>query len=187
MNLAQALDSNALRRPNLPAVITRDMIITHRKFREMVCRRATQLVELGVTQGDIVGVNLKDNPEHLAALFALARIGAAALPMDWRWTVEEKSRLTEFFDPRIVLSEVDDPFAGIGGSWQSVSTGEEWLAATESADPDATSLADGDPPLLLALSSGTTGIPKGPLITHDQFLARFMIYFATLGFNERTR
>ena len=187
MNLAQALDSNALRRPNLPAVITRDMIITHRKFREMVCRRATQLVELGVTQGDIVGVNLKDNPEHLAALFALARIGAAALPMDWRWTVEEKSRLTEFFDPRIVLSEVDDPFAGIGGNWQSVSTGEEWLAATESADPAATSLADGDPPLLLALSSGTTGIPKGPLITHDQFLARFMIYFATLGFNERTR
>ena len=29
--------------------------------------------------------------------------------------------------------------------------------------------------------------PKGPLITHDQFFARFMIYFVTLGFSERTK
>ena len=95
MNLAAALDTNALRRPDHPAIITRNKIITHKAFREMVCRRATHLVGLGVTQGDIVGVNLKDNPEHLAALFALARIGAASLPMDWRWTVEEKTRLAQ--------------------------------------------------------------------------------------------
>ena len=187
MNLAEALDTNALRRPGLPAVITRDVIITHAKFRDMVCRRAARLADLGVLQGDIVGVNMKDNPEHLAALFALARIGAAALPMDWRWTVEEKSRLAEFFDPRVVLSEPDDPFAPIGGDWKSIKTDTDWQDAVDAANPDATTLAEGDPPLLLALSSGTTGIPKGPLITHDQFFARFMIYFATLGFTERTR
>ena len=90
MNLAEPLDTNALRRPDRPAVVTRDIVITHSEFRDMVCRRATRLAELGVARGDIVGVNLKDNPEHLAALFALARIGAAALPMDWRWTVEEE-------------------------------------------------------------------------------------------------
>ena len=187
MNLAEPLDTNALRRPGLPAVVTRDIVITHAEFRDMVCRRATRLAELGVTRGDIVGVNLKDNPEHLAALFALARIGAAALPMDWRWTVEEKSRLAEFFDPRVVLSEPEDPFARIGGDWQSVKTDTDWRSAADAADPNATDLADGDPPLLLALSSGTTGIPKGPLITHDQFFARFMIYFVTLGFTERTK
>ncbi len=187
MNLAEALDTNALRRPDLPAIITRDITITHEEFREMVCRRATHLVELGVVQGDIVGVNLKDNPEHLAALFALARIGAAALPMDWRWTVEEKSRLTEFFTPRVVLSDPNDLFVDVHGDWQSVKTNEAWRNTVDDADPDATLLAGGDPPLLLALSSGTTGIPKGPLITHDQFFARFMIYFATLGFTERTK
>ena len=41
--------------------------------------------------------------------------------------------------------------------------------------------------LLLSLSSGTTGIPKGPIISHNQMFARFMIYFMTLGFNERSR
>ncbi len=187
MNLAEALDGNARRRPHAPAVITATDTINHADFRNMACRRAARLAELGVERGDIVGVNLKDNSEHLAALFALARLGAASLPMDWRWTVEEKSRLAEFFSPKIVLSEPDDPFARIGGDWQSVKTDRAWLDAVRKCNPDATELADGDPPLLLALSSGTTGIPKGPLITHDQFFARFMIYFATLGFNERTR
>jgi acyl-CoA synthetase (AMP-forming)/AMP-acid ligase II len=187
MNLAEALDGNALRRPDAAAVITPEETITHAAFRDMVCRRATRLAGLGVTRGDIVGVNLKDTPEHLAALFALARLGAAALPMDWRWTVEEKSRLAEFFTPRVVLSEPDDPFAGIGGDWLSVRADDDWRTSVDTADPEGAPLADGDPPLLLALSSGTTGIPKGPLITHDQFFARFMIYFVTLGFTERTR
>ena len=125
MNLAEPRDTNALRRPGLPAVVTRDIVITHAEFRDMVCRRATRLAELGVSRGDIVGVNLKDNPEHLAALFALARIGAAALPMDWRWTVEEKSRLADFFDPSVVLSEPEDPFVRIDGDWQSVKTNSD--------------------------------------------------------------
>jgi len=187
MNLAEALDQNARRRPQTPAVITPTETISHAAFRDMVCRRAAYLSSIGAQRDDIVGVNLKDTPEHLAALFALARIGAAALPMDWRWTTDEKARLTEFFKPRIVLSETDDPFTDMDGAWNTVPIDQDWENNVAAADPEATSLAGGDPPLLLALSSGTTGIPKGPLITHNQFFSRFMIYFATLGFSERTR
>ena len=60
----------------------------------------------------------------------------------------------------MILSEPEDPFAGIDGDWQSVKTNSNWRSAADAADPDATDLEDGDPPLLLALSSGTTGIPK---------------------------
>ncbi|MGZ0246787.1 MAG: AMP-binding protein, partial [Alphaproteobacteria bacterium] len=115
-------------------MITPDETISHAAFRDMVCRRAAHLSALGVARDDIVGVNLKDTPEHLAALFALARIGAAALPMDWRWTVEEKSRLAEFFTPRIVLSEPDDAFADVTGDWMSVRNDAAWAEDVAGAD-----------------------------------------------------
>jgi len=40
---------------------------------------------------------------------------------------------------------------------------------------------------VLSLSSGTTGRPKGPALTHDQFIARFVIQWVTLGFNQHDR
>ena len=187
MNLAKSLETNALRRPNHPAIIEKTGVTSHREFNDMVKKRAALLCQLGAKTGKIVGVNLQDTAEHLAVLFALARIGVAALPMDWRWTDSEKSSLTAFFKPCIVISDPADSFGEIKGTWKSVKADDNWLSSVNSANPKAAPLATGDPPLLLALSSGTTGIPKGPLISHKQFFARFLIYFSTLGFSERTR
>ena len=187
MNLAQALDLNAARRPQKPAIVTPSQTITQSEFRNMVCRCANQFLNMGISKGDIVGINLGDTADHLSALYALARIGAIALPMDWRWTISEKNRLAEFFKPCLIISEIHDEFGEVRSSWTSVVTDTEWQNSINALDPETAPIAGGDPPFLLALSSGTTGIPKGPLITQEQFFSRFMIYFVTLGFNERTR
>ena len=187
MNLAEALESNARRRPDHPAVIDRHRSLSHGAFFDVVCRWASGLADLGVSPGDIVGVNLGDTAEHLIALYAIPRAGGVILPMDQRWTKEEKSRVAGFFGAGIVISEPDDVFVTTGGPWRNLAIGPDWSTAVENADPARIFPETDDPPLLLALSSGTTGVPKGPLITQSQFLARFMIYFVTLGFNERTR
>lgn len=187
MNLADALESNARRRPDHPAVIDRHRSLSHGAFFDLVCRWASGLADLGVSPGDIVGVNLGDTAEHLIALYAIPRAGGVILPMDHRWTKEEKSRIAGFFGARIVISEPDDVFVRKEGPWRNVAIGPDWTAAVENADPARIFPEADDPPLLLALSSGTTGVPKGPLITERQFLARFVIYFVTLGLNERTR
>jgi acyl-CoA synthetase (AMP-forming)/AMP-acid ligase II len=187
MNLADALSDNAFRRPDHPAVIAGDRVLSHGAFFDLVCRWASAVADLGVVAGDIVGVNLKDTAEHLVALYATARCGAAILPMDWRWTEEEKSRVAGFFGAKIVLSEADDPFNRVAGTWRNVVANADWDETVGVADGSRIFPETDDPAFLLALSSGTTGVPKGPLITHRQFFARFMIYFVTLGFNERTR
>ena len=120
MNLADALSDNAFRRPDHPAVIAGDRMLSHGAFFDLVCRWASAVADLGVVAGDIVGVNLKDTAEHLVALYATARCGAAILPMDWRWTEEEKSRVAGFFGAKIVLSEADDPFNRVAGTWRNV-------------------------------------------------------------------
>lgn len=187
MNIADILPNHAARRPDHPAIIDGGRIITHGEYETLVRQWAAHLRALGVREGDIVGINLKDTAEHLIALYAIPRLGAAILPMDWRWTVEEKSRIADYFGARLVLIEADDSFANERGSWTGAVVDNTWNRAVTAADPEQDFPEGGNPPLVLSLSSGTTGIPKGPLITHDQFFARFMIYFVTLGFNERSR
>ena len=187
MNLADALQNNALRRPDHPAIVEGDRELTHHAFFELVCGWASRFANLGIGSGDIVGLNLKDTAEHLVALYAVARAGAAVLPMDWRWTDTEKSRLAEHFRARCVLSEPDDTFAAVDGGWRNIPIDQAWRESVAETVPQHDVGQHDDAPLLLALSSGTTGTPKGPLITHRQFFARFMIYFVTLGLNERTR
>ncbi len=187
MNLADALAGNAHRRPDHAAVIEDGRVLSYLEFFKATRRWAAALAGLGAGPGQIVGVNLKDTAEHLIALYAIARAGAGILPMDWRWTDHEKENVAGAFGAQLVISEADDGFATLDGPWQSVRLDPDWEGKLAQAEADRTFLESDDPPLVLALSSGTTGTPKGPLITHRQFLARFMIYFVTLGFNERTR
>lgn len=188
MNLSDAIDTNARRRPDYPAIVRRDGgVITYRDYGLWVRRWATVLVADGIGPGDIVGVNLKDTADHLVALYAVARAGAAILPMDWRWTIDEKSRIAQFFGACLVLSEPDDPFLETTGNWTGMAVDADWHRRVNTIVPQAEFADTDDPALVLALSSGTTGTPKGPMITHRQFQARFMIYLITIGFSERDR
>jgi acyl-CoA synthetase (AMP-forming)/AMP-acid ligase II len=187
MNLADMLANNAARRPDHPAIIDGDRTITHAGFHDLARRWAGHLEDQGVEAGDIVGVNLRDTPEHLIALFAIARLGAIILPIDCRWTRGEKERIADFFEARLVLCEPDDEAGTEHPKWIRAAVDNEFLGAVDATNGDRAFPEGGNPPLALSLSSGTTGTPKGPLISHDQMFARFMIYYVTLGFSESTR
>ena len=188
MNLSDSIETNARRRPDHPAIVRRDgSIISHRDYGLAVRRWASVLADDGIGPGHIVGINLKDTADHLVALYAIARSGAAILPMDWRWTIEEKARIAGFFDARAVLCEPDDPFLAAKGPWAGIAIDDSWQQRVRACAPRTDFPTADDAALVLALSSGTTGTPKGPMITHRQFLARFLIYFISIGFSERDR
>lgn len=183
MNLADMLANHARRRPDHPAIIAGERTLDYATLDGQVGRTAAHLAALGARPRDIVGVCLKDTPEHLVVLYALARLGAAAFPMDWRWTDEEKRRLVAFFRPVFVLTEPD----ALPLDSTTVPVGPDWHAAVVRAGDSPPAPADEDPPLVLALSSGTTGRPKGPMMAHSHMFGRFLIYFVTLGFTEHDR
>ena len=112
MNIADRLTEHAGRRPDHPAIIDGARTITYAELDPLVRRTAAHLAALGIGQGDLVGLSLGDNADHLVLLYAVARLGAAILPMDVRWTQSEKSGLVEFFKARLVVCEEGGEIGG---------------------------------------------------------------------------
>lgn len=184
MNLAQALDDNARTRPDHPAIIDGDRVVTHAELAPLVRRVAAHLLSLGLKHQSLVGVCLKDSFDHVILLYALARAGLVMLPMDVRWTGEERGRVARHFGAELVLVEPD---ATALQSFRAVAIDESWRRAAARHDPDRPFPTSGDDHLLLSLSSGTTGRPKGPVVTHHQFFRRFMTHWINLGLNSHDR
>jgi len=182
-NIALALDENAIRRGNHPAIIEGERSISYRALSPMVQRIAGHLANLGVRENDTVGICLRDSADHLMILYAVARLGAVVLPLDWRWTEPEKTNVAAFFDVSLIAVE---PGAGLK-DFDCVDIDDEWRRAVANSHPQSVCASGGDRPVVLSLSSGTTGRPKGPMMTHAQFIARFVMQWVTLGFNQHDR
>jgi len=180
VNLADALDIHAKARPSHPALIDGDLTLTHAAFAARVRRMAAWVLGLGLPADQPVGVCLADTAQHVVALYALARAGLAILPMDARWTEEERRNVATHFGASLVLLEPD----------MAALPGLRCLVPDEASDAEAAQArfgSDAEAPFVLSLSSGTTGRPKGPLIAHRHFLARFRTHWINLGLNGRDR
>ncbi len=140
---------------------------------------AHALAARGVRRGQLAGVALGDHAEHLVALLGLARLGAVILPMDCRWPAAEKRNVAAHFAAEHLLLEAEDD-SDLPGA---IRCAPGWIAPSETPYEDPL-VTDGSP-LLLSLSSGTTGMPKGPRVGHRQFENRFMTYWINLGLNAQ--
>ena len=182
-NIALALEENAKRRGNRPAIINGAKIISYRDLDIAVKKIAGHLKDQNVEEGALIGVCLPDTEDHLMILYAIARLGAVILPMDWRWTETEKTNVATFFKVSLVIGAPGDEISG----FKYLSIDSKWQKLVHQRAADTSCTPGGTRPVVLSLSSGTTGRPKGPLLTHAQFTARFVMQWVTLGFNQHDR
>jgi acyl-CoA synthetase (AMP-forming)/AMP-acid ligase II len=166
-------------RPTHFALIDGARRIDFRTLDRLIDGTAHRLAGLGIVRGRLVGVALRDHADHVVTLLALARMGAVTLPMDCRWSVQEKRSMAEQFAADHVLLEADDSAVNGAPGWDPLPD------CVESDEPYCDPSVDDASPLLLSLSSGTTGMPKGPRVSHRQFEMRFMAYWINLGMNAQ--
>ena len=162
MNLANVVREHAEQRGNKTAIRFRDELISYADLWSEIERIASWLHRLGVAKGDRVGLSMAEHPQHLAAHFAIARLGAVIVPMDHRWTGKEKAAAAEAFRVKVIMTDADD------------------LSGTHTGDLPAIDDADSD--LLISLSSGTTGRPTGALVTHRNLYERFVSQWHAIGY-----
>ena len=179
-NIAAILDIHAKTRGSHPAILFKDTLWSYADLADRVKAQSTVLNQNGIGCGDLVGLCMLDCAEHIAAMFALARVGAIMLPMDNRWSKDEKKRFINHFQPKTVIIDDAEKLENV-----QVLNSETYFLQAEEANPKLAPqpINSDDMPLLISLSSGTTGRPKGPAITHQQMINRFINQTVSLSFD----
>jgi acyl-CoA synthetase (AMP-forming)/AMP-acid ligase II len=178
--MGEGLRRNASKFPVKIAVKDRFRQITYSELNARVNQLAQGLLSLGVRKGDGVALMVGNRIEHLEIIFATAKIGALAIPLDVKWRALELASVVSALEPKILLlqedcrheferaKELQDLNFLTSVSLSSDRTYSELLNGQSSAEP-AIHVSEDDPFAVL-LTSGTTGFPKGCLATHRTFV-----------------
>ncbi|MCY4239879.1 MAG: long-chain fatty acid--CoA ligase [Rhodospirillaceae bacterium] len=166
--------------------------LTYAQLNERATRLARWLQNHGVERGDRIGLLACNGPETFELEFAVGKIGAVMVPLNWRLAQPELEYILRNFVPRILIYDAD--FCEICGALITAcdiphglmidvtSPDSPYDVAIASADPDpAVETLTHDDLAMIMYTSGTTGKPKGAMITHRMNLYNCI----NLGFSSR--
>jgi len=195
--LGALLDTAATRWSGNPALEYRGRQISYAELRARVDRIAAGLLRLGIAPGHPVGLLLPNTPWHPISFLALARLGARAVhlsPLDAKRVLQHK--LADSGARTIITTDLPGMLSTAldlldAGAADRVLLGEdaEWGGEAGQGDARAQSLSAlaADPPAswpavssddvaLLQYTGGTTGMPKGAMLTHGNLTAAVSTY-----------
>ena len=174
--------------------------MTFWQLREQILCMANALGTLGVRKGERVGVHLPTSPQYVVAYHAVLSLGAVVVNLNPMYTTDELKALVEktgittliTFDmvlpnirplcqaveiPRVIVTKITDYIEGFGKStpdelelekgWRHFS---DLLEGTKSKKLPRVDILPDDP-ALIQFTGGTTGIPKGAILTHANLVA----------------
>ena len=162
--------------PHAVALENGTRLLTFRELDERARRMANWLRAQGIQHGDRVAVLSENRLEYIDLLFAAARIGAIVACQNWRLAPPELQHCLDLVSPRLLLASERH-----SGLLQKVETRDALVRVFDSTfnDDVAASTHDALPvdvgtedALLILYTSGTTGVPKGAVISHRAELAR---------------
>jgi len=177
MNLARLLHDAARRIPDVPALaLGARTIATYRELSARVAALAGGLLGRGLASGDRVALAMKNCPEYYELMFACWHAGLAVVPINAKLHPKEFAYILENSDAKLAFVTPDLESSVPEGI--SVSSAEfRRLRSGESATPAETGPDD---LAWLFYTSGTTGVPKGAMLTHRNVLYATLAYFADI-------
>ena len=175
-SLAQVTQLHAQDRGDATAIVFEGRPLSYAQLQERVVAASAWLAQAGVRPGNRVAWLGASHPGQVVLLFALARLGAVLLPLNYRLAPGEWDTLARQTAPSAVLHD-----AAFGEAAQALATRhacavhqvDEMLGAVAASAAPAQGGADS--PVLLVATSGTTGGPKIAVHTQGNLLANMAI------------
>jgi len=181
--LPDLLRSQACRIPDQPFVRWRARSVTYAEFDARTDSLAAGLADLGVQPGNVVSVMLSNRLEVLEAWWAILKAGAVFGPINPAFTASEAAYVVGHSHAVAIVTDTDGAamLGGVRGTPDLAALGHV-ISVEEGGDVTLESLAgrggevpavrrSGDDLAALLYTSGTTGKPKGAMLTHRNILA----------------
>lgn len=196
-NWVNQLERHAMMQPDAPALRFVGNTMTWADLRRRVAALAGALSGRGVGFGDRVMILMLNRTEFVESVLAANMIGAIAVPLNFRLTPTEIAVLVEDCAAHVMLTEAAlapvaigvrniQPLLSVivvaGGSSQDSVFGYEDLL-NEAGDVHEPVDIPNDSPALIMYTAGTTGRPKGAVLTHANLTGQAMTALYTSGAN----
>ncbi len=182
--ITDLLERAATAQPAKTAVVSGDLRLTYREFQQRVARAAAMLQQMGIAPGDRVAILDKNSHYYLELYFALPTLGAVAVPLNYRlaepelrYILDDSTATTLLFSREYAATVAQlrtglagvERFVCLEGGTEGTPAYDALLAAAPPA-PTPVGREPGDV-VLQMYTSGTTGRPKGAMLTHTNMIA----------------
>jgi fatty-acyl-CoA synthase len=161
--------------PDRVAIDFEGRLVTYAQLDAASDAFAANFAARGLVRGDRVATLTGNSPEHVAVFFASAKLGLILLPLSWRLSPPELAYQLEDAEPSLFL--VADEYAALA---DATSHPHDRLIEPGPPGWQGDRAVRDTEPLLLVYTSGTTGKPKGALLTHAN------CFWTNLGFDLAT-
>ncbi len=180
--------ASARRVPDVTALVFDERRISFAELDRRAALLAAALAERGVGAGDRVAMLMYNRIEFVEAFLGIQRLGACAVPVNFRLAAEEAAYVLE--DSGSVgaivdgaLAELAPAGAGFRLMLDGAAGGDSYEEALAAADADSAPevVVDDEDLAFLMYTSGTTGRPKGAMLTHQNLIVNTMNWVYEMG------
>jgi fatty-acyl-CoA synthase len=197
MNWLGVLEHHARHTPGKPIAAFGADVVSYQEMLDWSAALAGGLRARGVGAGDVVGLLSYNSIEFLATIFAANYVGAIAMPVNWRLAAAELRFILEHSRARALVcdgelielaNEATDPLPGdlirVCISNEHVAGWERFADLRAGPERPARARAAGDDIHRLMYTSGTTGRPKGVMLTHANLAWKNYAHITEFGFTS---
>lgn len=201
VNIRELIEYNSKHYPNKIYLFFEDQEISYRDFNDNINRIANVLLNLGIKRGDKVCLMQFNSPEFLYSWFAINKIGGVMTPINTAFKDDEVKYILTHSQAKCII--YDPNFEEIINKVRNECEFLEDLICTErSFAPSVIHLAemmknsstslgdvkiDDDDDAIYVYTSGTTGLPKGVMLSHRCWILTGQSFAYTIGLKSEDR